>query len=74
MLEIDYSRIPAHWLKANNPELRDDKLRADLTPPGRYIYTVNRDRDRAFVILNLLFLMAFLHQTTTSGLLVYEYH
>lgn len=46
MLEIDYSRIPAHWLKANNPELRDDKLRADLTTPGRYIYTVNRYREQ----------------------------
>ncbi|MBR2428857.1 MAG: hypothetical protein IKB15_02630, partial [Alistipes sp.] len=46
MLEIDYSRIPAHWLKANNPELREDKLRADPTTPGRYIYTVDRYRER----------------------------
>ena len=50
MLEIDYSRIPAHWLKENNPELREDKLRADPTTPGRYIYTVDRyrEQERAF--------------------------
>ena len=46
MLEIDNARIPAHWLKKNNPELTHDKLRPDPTTPGRYIYTVDRYRER----------------------------
>ena len=45
MLEIDYSRMPANWLKANNPALTVDKLRKDLNVPGRFIYTVDRYRE-----------------------------
>ena len=45
MLEIDYSRIPEHWLAANNPDRTFDKLRKDPTTPGRFIYTVERKRE-----------------------------
>lgn len=50
MLEIDYSRMPANWLKANNPNLAVDKLRKHPTIAGRFIYTVEREREeeRAF--------------------------
>ena len=50
MLEIDYSRMPANWLKANNPNLTVDKLRKHPTIAGRFIYTVERKREdeRAF--------------------------
>jgi hypothetical protein len=45
MLEIDYERIPANWLKVNNPALTADKLRKHPTIPGRFIYTVERERE-----------------------------
>ena len=45
MLEIDYSRIPNNWLKANNSALTVDKLRKHPTVPGRFIYTVERKRE-----------------------------
>ena len=50
MLEIDYSRMPANWLKANNPNLTVDKLRKHPTIAGRFIYTVEQKREdeRAF--------------------------
>ena len=46
MLQIDYGRVPANWLAANNPELKADKLRKHPTIPGRYIYTVEREREK----------------------------
>ena len=50
MLEIDYSRMPENWLKANNTNLTVDKLRKHPTIAGRFIYTVEREREeeRAF--------------------------
>jgi hypothetical protein len=45
MLEIDASRIPANWLKANNSSLSADKLRKHPSIPGRFIYTVSKTRD-----------------------------
>lgn len=46
MLEIDYERYPASWLKENNGSgLNVDKLRRDPTTPGRFIYTVDRHRN-----------------------------
>ena len=50
MLEIDYERLPANWLKANNSTLTVDKLRKHPSIPGRFIYTVERTREaeRAF--------------------------
>lgn len=45
MLEIDYSRIPKNWLKENNLNLTNDKLRKHPTIPGRFIYTVERERE-----------------------------
>ena len=50
MLEIDYERLPANWLKANNSTLTVDKLRKHPSIPGRFIYTVERKREdeRAF--------------------------
>lgn len=45
MLEIDYSRINSNWLAANNPSLKVDKLRKHPTIAGRFIYTVERERD-----------------------------
>ena len=49
MLEIDYSRMPENWLKANT-NLTVDKLRKHPTIAGRFIYTVEREREeeRAF--------------------------
>lgn len=46
MLQIDDNRVPANWLKKNNPELKADKLRKHPTIPGRYIYTVEREREK----------------------------
>ena len=46
MLKIDDRRVPANWLAANNPELKADKLRKHPTIPGRYIYTVEREREK----------------------------
>ena len=50
MLEIDKERLPEDWMAANNPTLKVDKLRADPSVPGRFIYTVCRKREdeRAF--------------------------
>jgi hypothetical protein len=50
MLQIDDKRVPSHWLAKNNPELKADKLRKHPTIPGRYIYTVERERaeERAY--------------------------
>ncbi len=45
MLEIDYSRIDSRWLAASNPNRSVDKLRKHPTVAGRYIYTVERERD-----------------------------
>ena len=45
MLEIDYERINANWLASNNPKLSADKLRKHPTIPGRFIYTVDRERE-----------------------------
>ena len=45
MLEIDYSRINSNWLAANNPSLKVDKLRKHPTIAGRFIYTVERERN-----------------------------
>ena len=45
MLEIDASRIPANWLKANNSSLSADKLRKHPSIPGRFIYTVSKTRE-----------------------------
>ena len=45
MLEIDQGRIPNNWLKANNSALKVDKLRKDPNVPGRFIYTVERERE-----------------------------
>ncbi|MBR5133151.1 MAG: hypothetical protein IKV29_03515 [Alistipes sp.] len=63
MLEIDYLRMPSHWLKANNSSLEVDKLRKHPTIPGRFIYTVERTREaeRAFG-----FVSAFNTDTSTS--------
>lgn len=44
MLEIDYSRIDSKWLAANNNNLKVDKLRKHPNIPGRFIYTVDRER------------------------------
>ena len=46
MLEIDYSRIPEKWLAANNSLLTVDKLRKHPTIPGRFIYSVERERTK----------------------------
>ena len=46
MLEIDYSRMPNNWLAANNSKLKQDKLRKHPTIPGRFIYTVEREREQ----------------------------
>ena len=46
MLEIDNSRIIEDWLKANNSNLKVDKLRKHPTIPGRFIYTVERLREK----------------------------
>ena len=50
MLEIDYSRMNQNWLAANNPNLKVDKLRKHPSIPGRFIYTVERERkdEKAF--------------------------
>lgn len=50
MLQIDYGRVPANWLAEKNSELKADKLRKHPTIPGRYIYTVERERykERAY--------------------------
>jgi hypothetical protein len=50
MLEIDVNRLPGNWLKVNNDNLTNDKLRKHPTIPGRFIYTVSKKRDdeRAF--------------------------
>ena len=45
MLEIDYTRLDPSWLAANNDDLAADKLRKHPTIPGRFIYTVERERD-----------------------------
>ena len=45
MLEIDYERMNANWLASNNPKLSADKLRKHPTIPGRFIYTVDRERE-----------------------------
>ena len=44
MLEIDYERINDNWLAKNNPNITVDKLRKHPTIPGRFIYTVERER------------------------------
>ncbi|MBQ5370307.1 MAG: hypothetical protein IIU50_01995, partial [Bacteroidaceae bacterium] len=44
MLEIDYNRMPSNWLAANNNKLKVDKLRKHPNIPGRFIYTVERER------------------------------
>ncbi len=44
MLEIDYDRIDAKWLAANNPNLSIDKLRKHPSIPGRFIYNVAQKR------------------------------
>ena len=46
MLEIDYDRINPNWLAEHNPALSADKLRKDPTTPGRFIYTVDREREK----------------------------
>ncbi len=47
MLEIDYDRIEPEWLAKNNSELNGvDKLRKHPTIPGRFIYTVDRHREK----------------------------
>ena len=50
MLEIDYNRVPDHWIAASNSTLKADKLRPDPSVPGRFIYTVSKKREdeRAF--------------------------
>jgi hypothetical protein len=45
MLEIDYTRLNSSWLASNNPNLKADKLRKHPSIPGRFIYTVERERD-----------------------------
>ena len=45
MLEIDYARIQPNWLAENNSSLKEDKLRKHPTIPGRFIYTVDRERE-----------------------------
>ena len=45
MLEIDYTRLNSSWLASNNPKLKADKLRKHPSIPGRFIYTVERERD-----------------------------
>ena len=46
MLEIDYSRIDKNWLAEYNPDLMVDKLRKHPTIAGRFIYTVDREREK----------------------------
>ena len=64
MLEIDYERINANWLAANNPNLSADKLRKHPTIPGRFIYTVERKREDERVYGNYV---AFNKDEATSG-------
>ena len=45
MLEIDYERIPPTWKSPGNG-LTVDKLRKDPSKPGRFIYTVDRHREK----------------------------
>ena len=45
MLEIDYNRVPDHWIAASNSTLKADKLRPDPSVPGRFIYTVSKTRE-----------------------------
>lgn len=46
MLSIDMSRVPENWLAKNNPNLTEDKLRRHPTIEGRYIYTVDKYREK----------------------------
>ena len=64
MLEIDYSRMPDNWLAANNSAIKVDKLRKHPSVPGRFVYTVERERsaEREFG-----FAPAFNKDTSTSG-------
>ena len=64
MLEIDYERINADWLAANNPNLSADKLRKHPTIPGRFIYTVERKREDERQYGNYV---AFNKDESTSG-------
>ena len=64
MLEIDYERMNANWLAANNPNLSADKLRKHPTIPGRFIYTVERKREDERVYGNYV---AFNKDEATSG-------
>lgn len=64
MLEIDYERINANWLASNNPKLSADKLRKHPTVPGRFIYTVDREREEERQYGNYV---AFNKDEATSG-------
>lgn len=64
MLEIDYDRINDNWLAEKNPALNVDKLRKDPTTPGRFIYTVDREREEERKYGNAV---AFNKDEATSG-------
>ena len=45
MLKIDEERIPENWKAEKNDKLTVDKLRADPSKAGRFIYTVSKKRE-----------------------------